>query len=53
MSNEKVNGYEAAAKCSMLASGAHLAVAMNKEELSALKETTPNYDLWLGKALKA
>ena len=43
--------YVAAAQCSMLASGAHLAIAMTKAELGALKDTTPNYELWLGNML--
>ena len=51
MGEEKVNGYKAAAKCSLLASGAHLAIAMTNAELNTLKDTTPNYELWLGNRL--
>ena len=51
VSEEKVNGYKAAAKCSLLASGAHLAIAMTNAELNTLKDTTPNYELWLGNRL--
>ena len=46
-----MNGYVAATQCSMLASGAHLAIAMTKAELNALKDTTPSYELWLGNKL--
>ena len=41
--------HEAAVECAMSASGAHLAVAMNKEELLTFRDTTPNIHLWLGK----
>ena len=44
--------HEAAAKCAMSASGAHLAVPMNSEELSTIIDTTPNYNLWLGNTLR-
>ena len=49
VSDTEGDGYDAAVECSMSASGARLAVAMNKVELESFKETTPNYDLWLGK----
>ena len=44
--------HEAAAECAMLASGAHLAVPMNSEELSTIIDATPNYNLWLGNTLR-
>ena len=52
MSEEKKVFHEAAAECAMSASGAHLAVPMNSEELSTIRSTTPNYDLWLGNTLR-
>ena len=52
MSKEKMVYHEAAAECAMSASGAHLAVPMNSEELSTIIDTTPNYNLWLGNTLR-
>ena len=52
VSGAKVNGYDAAVQCGMLANGARLAVAMNIPEINALKDTTPDENLWLGNILK-
>ena len=46
-----MDGYDAAAQCSMSASGARLAVAMDPIELKALASSTPNQQLWLGNFL--
>ena len=51
VSATKVNGYEAAVQCGMLANGARLAVGMNIPEINALRDTTPDENMWLGNRL--
>ena len=48
VSESKVNAYDAAAQCGLLAPGAHLAVAMTVDELEKLRVTTPMQQIWLG-----
>ena len=48
VSESKYDGYDATVQCGIMAEGSRLAVAMNRFELNALIETTPNENIWLG-----
>ena len=50
VSKTEVDGYDAAVQCAMSASGARLAVAVEKAELMAFLKTTPRQALWIGSA---